>query len=351
MSNGLVRGHAYTITKIVDLKNYQNDKLIRIRNPWGNEVEWKGAWSDDSREWDSVGDSEKQAIGLAFEKDGEFWMSFNDFMSNWDQIQICHLSPESYSDELLETSDIEMGWKLTVYNSSWVSGSTAGGSGKDDQASFWLNPQFLICVKDVDKNDNKADLIVALMQKDSRLKRIQSRQDSCEEFIQFKLFKIHDDVPIDETKTTGMRLYGGQLDKIGSSGTYINSREVTERFSVEAGYYLIIPSTYECNYQECDFLLRIFTETAIEGNSLDEHKDHLDEEDTYFESSYEDFTFKNFAHFLTPKLAKFARKYWDKNEALSKLNINADDVNKLVDHLPDFHGKDLLKHGFNSFFS
>ena len=26
-----------------------------------------------SREWDSVGDSEKQAIGLAFEKDGEFW--------------------------------------------------------------------------------------------------------------------------------------------------------------------------------------------------------------------------------------------------------------------------------------
>ena len=66
------------------------------------------------------------------------------------------MSPESYSDELLETSvsfkknfsriknvlltfamqDIEMGWKLTVYNSSWVSGSTAGGSGKDDQGSI-----------------------------------------------------------------------------------------------------------------------------------------------------------------------------------------------------------------------
>ena len=22
------------------------DKLLRIRNPWGNEIEWKGSWSD-----------------------------------------------------------------------------------------------------------------------------------------------------------------------------------------------------------------------------------------------------------------------------------------------------------------
>ena len=47
-------------------------------------------------------------------------------------------------------------------------------------------------MSDVDKNDdeNKADLIVSLMQKDSRLKRLQTRQDSCEEYIQFKLFKV-----------------------------------------------------------------------------------------------------------------------------------------------------------------
>lgn len=347
MSNGLVRGHAYTITKIVDLNS---DKLIRIRNPWGNEVEWKGDWSDGSREWNQVSDSEKQEIGLVFDKDGEFWMSYSDFMSNWDQIQICHLSPESYSDEFLEKND-NLGWKLTMYNSSWVSGNNAGGSGNNDQASFWLNPQFLIAVKDVGTNDNKADLVIALMQKDSRLKRIQSRQDSCEEFIQFKLFKINEDVPIDEAKTTGLRLYGNQLQKIGSSGSYINSREVTRRFSVDSGYYVIIPSTYECDYQKCDFLLRIFSETTVEGSSLDEHKDNLDENDTYFESSEEDFTAKKFAHFLTPKVAKFARKYWDKNEHLSKLNIKGEDVNKLFDHLPEFNGKDLIKHGINSFFS
>ena len=26
-------------------------KLIQIRNPWANEVEWNGPWSDTSPEW------------------------------------------------------------------------------------------------------------------------------------------------------------------------------------------------------------------------------------------------------------------------------------------------------------
>jgi calpain len=28
--------------------------LVRIRNPWGDDVEWKGAWSDGSKEWTGV---------------------------------------------------------------------------------------------------------------------------------------------------------------------------------------------------------------------------------------------------------------------------------------------------------
>lgn len=47
--NGLVQGHAYTITGIyrVDLKKPKEHHkkrvhLIRVRNPWGDSNEWKG---------------------------------------------------------------------------------------------------------------------------------------------------------------------------------------------------------------------------------------------------------------------------------------------------------------------
>jgi calpain len=48
---GLVTNHAYAITsvKMMDINTPENSEqisMIRIRNPWGNEAEWKGAWSD-----------------------------------------------------------------------------------------------------------------------------------------------------------------------------------------------------------------------------------------------------------------------------------------------------------------
>lgn len=48
MSNGLVKGHAYAVTAAVRVKltNGEIVQLVRCRNPWGNEVEWTGAWSD-----------------------------------------------------------------------------------------------------------------------------------------------------------------------------------------------------------------------------------------------------------------------------------------------------------------
>lgn len=51
LSNGLIKGHAYSITSVklvqIDHMKVQGKiPLVRIRNPWGNEAEWKGAWSD-----------------------------------------------------------------------------------------------------------------------------------------------------------------------------------------------------------------------------------------------------------------------------------------------------------------
>ena len=48
-------------------------KLVRIRNPWGNEQEWVGAWSDESKEWKMLSNDEKKQYGITFANDGEFW--------------------------------------------------------------------------------------------------------------------------------------------------------------------------------------------------------------------------------------------------------------------------------------
>lgn len=45
----------------------------RIRNPWGNDVEWKGAWSDSSSEWRSISNEDKNEVGFEKSADGEFW--------------------------------------------------------------------------------------------------------------------------------------------------------------------------------------------------------------------------------------------------------------------------------------
>ena len=45
---GIAFGHAYSI---LDVCEVEGNKLIQLRNPWGNEVEWTGAWGDKSKEW------------------------------------------------------------------------------------------------------------------------------------------------------------------------------------------------------------------------------------------------------------------------------------------------------------
>lgn len=108
-----------------------------------------------------------------------------------------------------------------------------------------------------------ATVIVSLMQKDTRLKRITTGEESSEEFIQFRLYRIKDGLEIDNISGCSSKLYANQLDRVGSSGSYINSREVTKRFRVPPGNYLIIPSTYDED-RDCEFMLRIYTEKVID---------------------------------------------------------------------------------------
>lgn len=79
LSNGLVMGHAYSVTAVkqVKLSDGAEAQLLRLRNPWGNDTEWNGAWSDQSSEWRKVSEEERKAIGLTFDDDGALTVPFS----------------------------------------------------------------------------------------------------------------------------------------------------------------------------------------------------------------------------------------------------------------------------------
>lgn len=190
LSNGLIKGHAYSITSMklvqVDhLKVQGKMPLIRIRNPWGNEAEWNGAWSDKSREWTIVNDTEKKILGLTFDADGEFWMSFSDFRKNFTNIEITNLTPDSLDD------DLKRKWEVNYFEGQWIPGVSAGGC-RNSLETFYQNPQYMITLTDIDEDDDDdlCTCVVALMQKNHRVKRKMGLDNLT---IGFAIYEVKDD--------------------------------------------------------------------------------------------------------------------------------------------------------------
>lgn len=77
-----------------------------------------------SQEWQFIPDEEKEEIGLTFDDDGEFWMSYKDFVTYFTRLEICNLNPDSLLED--ETSDRKK-WEMSVFEGEWVRGATAGG--------------------------------------------------------------------------------------------------------------------------------------------------------------------------------------------------------------------------------
>ncbi|NXP32214.1 CAN9 protein, partial [Leiothrix lutea] len=260
---GLVKGHAYSVTGIEEVspaagvKETRGKKIrerpLSLRNPWG-QVEWNGPWSDNSAEWHSVSPAEQRRLAQAARDDGEFWMKFEDFKVHFDKVEICNLTPDALGDNTAHK------WEVTIHQGSWVRGATAGGC-RNFLETFWTNPQIKLHLTEKDDGQDECTFIAALMQKDRR-----------------KLKKLGA-----EMLTIGYSIYespgrDGHLGKDffryhpskARSKTYINLREVSHRFKLPPGDYILIPTTFE-PHQEADFCLRIFSEKKAITEDLDEN--------------------------------------------------------------------------------
>lgn len=79
-----------------------------------------------SPEWRFIPEHAKEEMGLTFDDDGEFWMSYKDFCNYFSRLEICNLSPDALSEEELQSGDKKR-WEMSVYEGEWVRGVTAGG--------------------------------------------------------------------------------------------------------------------------------------------------------------------------------------------------------------------------------
>ncbi|THD23657.1 Calpain-2 catalytic subunit [Fasciola hepatica] len=261
---GLIMGHAYSVTAVCRLTSGQNlVELVRLRNPWGNDREWYGPWSDGSAEWKSIPSSERKRIGLVFENDGEFWMSFSDFIRYFSRLEFCHLGPESGCfGRSFKQDERKRRWEMTREEGEWIRHSTAGGC-RNYARTFHMNPQFRVQVIDPDEtdDDNTGTIIVGLMQK--------GRRETFQEHhtIGYSIYRLPGrDFPRDRLLPQEFFL---RTSSVTRSPAFINMREIFGRHKLEPGEYVIIPSTFEPN-QEAKFLLRIFSERACESNEMDD---------------------------------------------------------------------------------
>ncbi|KAL4630391.1 calpain-3-like isoform X2 [Arapaima gigas] len=249
-ATGLVKGHAYSVTGVEECNKGEKKeamiRLVRLRNPWG-QVEWNGPWSDNSKEWLSISKGEKEKLQHQNAEDGEFWMSFDDFKKNFTKIEICNLTPDALEDDKIHK------WTVSVNEGRWVRGCSAGGC-RNFPDTFWTNPQYRLRLleEDDDPDDNEVSctFVVALMQKNRR----KDRKLGANLFtIGFSIYEMHGNK---QHLQKDFFLYNASKARCKS---YINLREVTQRFRLPPGEYVIVPSTYE-PHQDGEFILRVFSE-------------------------------------------------------------------------------------------
>eukprot|EP00927_Polykrikos_kofoidii_P075699 TRINITY_DN720_c0_g2_i1.p1 TRINITY_DN720_c0_g2~~TRINITY_DN720_c0_g2_i1.p1 ORF type:complete len:838 (-),score=214.84 TRINITY_DN720_c0_g2_i1:45-2558(-) len=101
---GLVKGHAYSVLRLVEAGGNQ---LLCLRNPWGT-GEWTGKWSDKNAdgEWTT---EMQEACQWTDADDGKFWMSVEDFVK--------------FASEINYARTFGLNWKKLTKRSSFQKGT------------------------------------------------------------------------------------------------------------------------------------------------------------------------------------------------------------------------------------
>ncbi|TRY57071.1 hypothetical protein DNTS_023963 [Danionella cerebrum] len=272
--SGLVRGHAYSVTGVEQGKRKDGKdlmiRLVRVRDPWG--VAPPPACK--TNDWVALATTEEEKQRLQPVEQGEFWMGFEEFQKNFTKLEICNLTPDTLEDDQM------IKWNVSVHQGRWVKGCSAGGC-RNFPDTYWTNPQFRLVLLEADAKEKTCTVLVALMQKGRRMERCVG---GGLHNIGFAIYEVPKEMKGNQQPLAkDFFIYNASIAR---SKSYVNIRELSERFCLKPGEYVIIPSTFD-PHKESEFMLRVFSENRstsevidgeIEAESLPFEEKETDEE-------------------------------------------------------------------------
>ncbi|XP_059055293.1 calpain-C-like isoform X2 [Achroia grisella] len=171
------------------------------------------------------------------------WMLYRDFRQYFTRLQIIHYDAETSKVESALSDKVP--WHVQMYKGSWKRGVSAGGC-RNKGNFFHMNPQIQLVVF------KRVTAIVSLSQNIIMEPKV----------IGFTIYKI----PTLLYEAASEAYFTEIKSKINSH--YTNSRQVSYRCELEAGIYLLIPTTFEPR-EEAQFTLRVYTNGIIDMTALD----------------------------------------------------------------------------------
>ncbi|WKY17158.1 hypothetical protein Q1695_001628 [Nippostrongylus brasiliensis] len=261
---GLVKGHAYAVTAVryveLDARSggfrsafgfHDRIQMIRLQNPWG-EKEWNGPWSDDSKEWEQVTDSQKHSLGITVDEDGEFWMPWTSFIEFFTDISVCQM----FNTKIFSLSKR---YCEEIFYGEWTSNGVKSGAPDDFaggclnfSATFCNNPQFLLNVS------RRGEIMLALTQKEPN--EGMKRRDP------YVTIGIH----VMKVENNRIHRVHQAMNPAGTSD-YASARSIFLHMrDVPVGRYIAMPTTFAPREQST-FMLRIYSDHNIDPQVLLKH--------------------------------------------------------------------------------
>lgn len=172
-----------------------------MRNPWG-QFEWDGAWSDRSPLWTE--EMKEAFTPVLDEDDGTFWMSFEDFVSNFDSLDLCRVS----------------NWEELRVRGRFIRYNDVTDVDNEIVVSKWF---YALEVP------SKTHLVVGLHQEDERIEGVLNRRGYID---------------------MGMAIIKRNASEVGSTliavKDYVMARDCEIEIVLEPGSYIVVPRSTGC---------------------------------------------------------------------------------------------------------